>query len=88
MPHKFRRQSISWDAIGSECCDFEVKYNRDITIISALCLEGNLGVALSLWYTMIQKSVIPDIITHNYLINSFCKTGNLDKAEWLIKEVI
>ncbi|KAF2304569.1 hypothetical protein GH714_033645 [Hevea brasiliensis] len=37
---------------------------------------------------MVQKGFVPDVITHNYLVNGLCKTGDLGSADWLIREML
>ncbi|KAF5954970.1 hypothetical protein HYC85_007826 [Camellia sinensis] len=37
---------------------------------------------------MIRNGVIPDVLTHNYLLNGLCKTGELEKANWLVSEML
>ncbi|KAI4332998.1 hypothetical protein L6164_017856 [Bauhinia variegata] len=37
---------------------------------------------------MMQNSVLPDVFTHNHLINGLCRIGLTEKADWLIREMI
>ncbi|KAF8380742.1 hypothetical protein HHK36_028232 [Tetracentron sinense] len=68
-------------------CSSETDFTGYVAIIRALCVEGKVGAALRLRNRMIQKCVIPDVLTHNYLVNGLCKMGDMEKADWLIKEM-
>nr|GMC90123.1 pentatricopeptide repeat-containing protein At5g24830 [Ipomoea batatas] len=84
---KTMREKKSWTCIGFDSIS-KSKLRNDEHIIRALCKEGKLGPALSLWSKMIHKFVSPDVFTYNYLINGLSKAGDLEKAEWLVKEML
>ncbi|KAJ8526615.1 hypothetical protein K7X08_029092 [Anisodus acutangulus] len=75
-------------AEGISNCTLEINFNKDAYVIRAMCLDGKLAPALSLWCNMIQNGTIPDVITHNYLINGLCKNGELEKAEWIVRGML
>ncbi|MCD7450823.1 hypothetical protein HAX54_008566 [Datura stramonium] len=81
------RERISPAEAGISYCTLEINFNKDAYIVRVMCLDGQLGAALSLWWNMIQNSIVPDVITHNYLINGLCKNGELEKAEWIVRDV-
>ncbi|XP_073303006.1 uncharacterized protein [Primulina huaijiensis] len=87
---KALRENISWVQTGGCGAILETDYISDITLIRSLCLEGKLGAAAYLWTKMVEHLRLPDIVTHNYLLNalSLCKSGDLGKAEWLVREMI
>lgn len=87
-PLKITRESMSWAHIGDYNYDLKSRsYTQHVDAIKNLSLQGRLGVALWLRNKMMLKGVIPDVVTHNYLINGFCKVGAFEKAEWLVREM-
>lgn len=85
---KMMRESVSLTKIGLNGCTLEVDYTGCVAMIRNLCLEGKLRAALWLRNKMIQKGVIPDVLTHNYLVNGLCKAGDLEKADNLVREML
>ncbi|KAI3468390.1 hypothetical protein Pfo_025053 [Paulownia fortunei] len=37
---------------------------------------------------MVQEFRIPDVLTHNYLLNALCKSSDLGRAEWFVREML
>ncbi|KAK6129742.1 hypothetical protein DH2020_036504 [Rehmannia glutinosa] len=85
---KTMRESIGWGHTHRSDAILETNYGSDIYTIRILCLEGKLGTALWLWKTVVQQHGVPDVVTHNYLLNAHCKSGYLGRAEWLVKEML
>ncbi|CAN4088910.1 unnamed protein product [Withania somnifera] len=85
---KNMRERILSTEAGTSNCTLEINFNKDAYVIRAMCLDGKLGAALFLWWNMIQNSIVPDVITHNYLINGLCKNGELEKAEWIVRGML
>ncbi|KAD7477380.1 hypothetical protein E3N88_00516 [Mikania micrantha] len=84
----FRESMPCAQNIGNYSCTMEAGYSQHVNTIRNLSLGGRLGVALWLHNKMIYSSgVIPDVVTHNHLINGFCKVGAIEKAEWLIGQM-
>ncbi|KAI3793510.1 hypothetical protein L1987_36129 [Smallanthus sonchifolius] len=83
------RESMSWaDKISHYNCTMKANYSQHVHTIRNLSLEGRLGVALWLHNKMIHNNgAIPDVVTHNHLINGFCKVGAFEKAEWIIRQM-
>ncbi|KAL1557414.1 pentatricopeptide repeat-containing protein-like isoform X1 [Salvia divinorum] len=88
MKGSLDRESISWGHSGRYGFIFESTSKSDVTMIRALSLEGKLGSALCLWHTLVQQLRIPDVLTHNYLMNALCKSRDLERAEWLVNEML
>ncbi|KAL5785821.1 hypothetical protein ACOSQ2_008213 [Xanthoceras sorbifolium] len=84
---KTMRENISLANIGVKGCSLETDYREHVAMIRDLSLGGKLGAALCLRRKLIWKGIVPDILTHNYLINGLCKTGDMEKADWLIGEM-
>ncbi|XP_024964548.1 pentatricopeptide repeat-containing protein At5g24830 isoform X3 [Cynara cardunculus var. scolymus] len=84
---KLMRENMSWAHIGHYNYTLKASYTQHIDTIRNLSLDGKLGVALCLWNKLIHKGVVPDVVTHNYLVHGFCKVGTLEKAEWLVREM-
>lgn len=83
------RGTMSWARkVGYYNYTMKTDYSQHVNTIRNLSLEGKLGVASWLLNKMIHADgVIPDVITHNHLINGFCKVGAIEKAEWLIRQM-
>ncbi|XP_071698532.1 uncharacterized protein [Rutidosis leptorrhynchoides] len=62
-------------------------YTQHVDTIKNLSLQGKLGVAWCLRNKMMLKGLIPDVVTHNYIINGLCKVGAFEKAESLVREM-
>ncbi|XP_071699993.1 uncharacterized protein [Rutidosis leptorrhynchoides] len=85
---KLVRESISWTNIDDYNYSLKSRsYTQHVDTIKNLSLQGKLGVAWWLRNKTMVKGVIPDVVTHNYLINGLCKVGELEKAEWLVREM-
>ncbi|KAI3691169.1 hypothetical protein L2E82_49388 [Cichorium intybus] len=84
---KLMRESMSWTHVGDYNYKLKAGYFQHIETIRNLSLEGRLGVALCLRNKMIHQGFFPDVVTHNYLINGFCKVGAFEKAEWLVTQM-
>ncbi|KAF5800068.1 putative tetratricopeptide-like helical domain superfamily [Helianthus annuus] len=86
---KRMRESMSWaHNIVHYNYTTKARYIEHVNTIRNLSLGGRLGAALWLHNKMIHNNgVIPDVVTHNHLINGFCKVGAFDKAEWLIAQM-
>ncbi|XP_023737857.1 pentatricopeptide repeat-containing protein At5g24830 [Lactuca sativa] len=84
---KHMRESMSWAHIGHYNYKLKAGYSQHIDTIRNLSLEGRLGVALRLRSKMIHQGIFPDVVTHNYLINGFCKVNAFEKAEWLVTQM-
>ncbi|KAK4491043.1 hypothetical protein RD792_001764 [Penstemon davidsonii] len=85
---KTTRDSIAWVHRGSSDAILEASYRSDITVIRALCMEAKLGAALCLWNKLVQQFRIPDLLTHNCLLNALCKSGDLAGAERLVRNML
>ncbi|KAL8499423.1 hypothetical protein ACS0TY_022408 [Phlomoides rotata] len=83
---KTMRENIVWGHSRGNVVSENV-FQSDISMIRTLCVEGKLGTALWLWRTEVQQLRIPDVITHNYLLNALCKSGDMGMAEWLVEEM-
>lgn len=88
----FMKQSITtWENAGSQSysseSEAEASSCRNAADLRFLCSKGELAEALSLWYRMVQKGIVPDVIQCNYLINGLCRIGDLQNAEWLLKQM-
>ncbi|KAI9074225.1 hypothetical protein K1719_043790 [Acacia pycnantha] len=72
-----------------DLAEYTCKFNyiEYTAIIRMLCLEGKLGAALWLRSKMVHKGFLPDVFTHNHLVNRLCKMGLMEKADWLIKQM-
>ncbi|KAK1409668.1 hypothetical protein QVD17_36197 [Tagetes erecta] len=86
---KLMRGTMAWaHKVGQYNSIMKADYSQHVNTIRNLSLEGKLGVALWLLNKMIHADgVIPDVVTHNHLINGFCKVGEIEKAEWLIRQM-
>ncbi|CAN6681846.1 unnamed protein product [Malus baccata var. baccata] len=71
---KTMRESISMAEIGFISCASKVNYMDHMGIIRVLCMDGKLGTAFWLRRKIIKKGFVPDVLTHNYLLNRLCKT--------------
>ncbi|KAG5106610.1 hypothetical protein JHK82_043580 [Glycine max] len=71
--------------IGYAC---ESKYAEDTATIRRLCLDGKLEAAVWLQGKMVQKGVVPDVFTHNHIVNGLCKIGLPDKADLVVREML
>ncbi|KAF7824723.1 pentatricopeptide repeat-containing protein [Senna tora] len=79
------RKNLSLAKIVLQGYTHECNYAEQVAIIRHLCLEGKLFTALWLRSKMIQKGFLPDVFTHNHLVNALCKMGLMEKADELIK---
>ncbi|XP_017234031.1 pentatricopeptide repeat-containing protein At5g24830 isoform X2 [Daucus carota subsp. sativus] len=83
-PMAYIEENKLWAHLGVTGCNFGAYHSQHLAIIKALCLESKLGVALWLRNSMLQNFLVPDVLTHNYLVNGFCKSGDLETAKWII----
>ncbi|XP_020968722.1 pentatricopeptide repeat-containing protein At5g24830 isoform X6 [Arachis ipaensis] len=85
---KMMRENISLAKIDLQGCTFVYNYTEHAATIRSLCLEGKLGAAMWLRRKMVQKGLIPDVFTHNHIVNGLCRTGLAEKADWFIREML
>ncbi|KAA8535748.1 hypothetical protein F0562_030750 [Nyssa sinensis] len=50
------------------------------TLIHGLCELGNVDGALKIYTEMIKGGVSPDVVTHNALLNGYCRAGKIKKS--------
>ncbi|KHN27336.1 Pentatricopeptide repeat-containing protein [Glycine soja] len=67
--------------IGYAC---ESKYAEDTATIRRLCLDGKLEAAVWLQGKMVQKGVVPDVFTHNHIVNGLCKMVFRTRRIWAL----
>ncbi|XP_057719374.1 pentatricopeptide repeat-containing protein At2g26790, mitochondrial-like [Arachis stenosperma] len=55
--------------------------------IAAMCQDGKLEYARSLFHLFIKKGFTPDLITYTIMINTYCRMNYLQKAHELFKDM-
>ncbi|OWM77253.1 hypothetical protein CDL15_Pgr028890 [Punica granatum] len=81
------RGSISLVGTSDAACISRAGYREHFSTLRKLCAEGKVEAALWLRQKMIQRGVVPDVVSHNYLMNGLCKSGKLEKADSLFEEM-
>ncbi|KAK4756651.1 hypothetical protein SAY87_006778 [Trapa incisa] len=82
------RERITLMGTSDAACIHQIVYRHHLGTMRKLCAEGKLEAALQLRKNMIQRGVIPDLFSHNYLIGGLCKSGKLDRADSLFGEML
>ncbi|XP_057453658.1 pentatricopeptide repeat-containing protein At5g24830 isoform X2 [Lotus japonicus] len=86
---KMMRENISLVKIGLRGYACEYSYTEHAATVRLLCLEGKLEAAIRLQRIMVQKGFLPDVFTHNHIVNGLCKVGLMEKAhDWLVREML
>ncbi|XP_045821536.1 pentatricopeptide repeat-containing protein At5g24830 [Trifolium pratense] len=85
---KIMRENISMVKIGLHGYACEYNNAENEATIRFLCLEGKLVAALWLRRRMVQKGILPDVYTHNHIVNRLCKTGFMEKADCLFRHML
>ncbi|XP_020273497.1 pentatricopeptide repeat-containing protein At5g24830-like isoform X1 [Asparagus officinalis] len=66
---------------------FRFASDGDGALIRMLCSSGKIKAALELHSNLLGGHMVPDLYTHNFLMNGLCKMGDLLTATFLLERM-